>query len=223
MKKFTLTLVLVAVLTNLCNAQNRLGISVYNVTMPDDSLLESLQTDYSVYGNYSDYFLYNVIATGGYIGDNDLNTAKSILNRIDVSKKNNYAWIKEYTMFEDTPTYRLVWYEANSEMSGIFKYEIESYQDVADLIYDAYGIPSVPTNNPLLTISFTLPYPIENSDQYGEYIVFVNDKPTAAGYSYLILADNKLSFELPKSEMEKLCGKKLDNIVNNENPKTYSF
>lgn len=223
MKKFTLTLVLVAVLTNLCNAQNRLGISVYNVTMPDDSLLESLQTDYSVYGNYSDYFLYNVIATGGYIGDNDLNTAKSILNRIDVSKKNNYAWIKEYTMFEDTPTYRLVWYEANSEMSGIFKYEIESYQDVADLICDAYGIPSVPTNNPLLTISFTLPYPIENSDQYGEYIVFVNDKPTAAGYSYLILADNKLSFELPKSEMEKLCGKKLDNIVNNENPKTYSF
>ena len=94
---------------------------------------------------------------------------------------------------------------------------------MADLICDAYGIPSVPTNNPLLTISFTLPYPIENSDQYGEYIVFVNDKPTAAGYSYLILADNKLSFELPKSEMEKLCGKKLDNIVNNENPKTYSF
>ena len=102
MKKFTLTLVLVAVLTNLCNAQNRLGISVYNVTMPDDSLLESLQTDYSVYGNYSDYFLYNVIATGGYIGNKDSDN-NADFNCID-DDGNEFCSVYEVTVTNPSKT-----------------------------------------------------------------------------------------------------------------------
>lgn len=223
MKKITLTLVVVAIFANLCNAQNRLGVSIHNVITPDNFFVEKLQSDYSFHGSYSDYFLYNILATGGYITDEDLSKAKSILNRVGVPNDLKYACIKEYTMFDDTPTYKLVWYETNAEMSGIFKYQIESCQEMVDLIYDAYGIQPEQSSNPLLSISFTLPYPIENSNIYGEYLIVVNDKPTAAGYSYLMFADSKLYFELPKIEMEKLCGKKLDYLVNTDSTRTVSL